>query len=111
MKLVGAVFMARFGGRIMNTHPALSPSFPGMHGPRDALAYGVKVTGCTLFFVDEGIDTGPIVAQAAVPVLETDDEDSLHERIKAVERQLLVDTVGTLARDGWTIIGRRVTIP
>jgi phosphoribosylglycinamide formyltransferase-1 len=111
MKLVGPVFMARFGGRIMNTHPALSPSFPGMHGPRDALAYGVKVTGCTLFFVDEGIDTGPIVAQAAVPVLETDDEHSLHERIKTVERQLLVDTVGTLARDGWTIIGRRVTIP
>jgi phosphoribosylglycinamide formyltransferase-1 len=111
MKLVGPVFMSRFGGRIMNTHPALSPSFPGMHGPRDALAYGVKVTGCTLFFVDEGIDTGPIVAQAAVPVLETDDESSLHERIKAVERQLLVDTVGTLARDGWTIIGRRVTIP
>ncbi len=111
MKLVGPVFMARFGGRIMNTHPALSPSFPGMHGPRDALAYGVKVTGCTLFFVDQGIDTGPIVAQAAVPVLETDDENSLHDRIKAVERRLLVDTVGALARDGWTVIGRKVTIP
>lgn len=111
MKLVGPVFMASFGGRIMNTHPALSPSFPGMHGPRDALAYGVKVTGCTLFFIDEGIDTGPIVAQATVPVLETDDENSLHERIKAVERRLLVDTVGALARDGWTVIGRKVTIP
>jgi phosphoribosylglycinamide formyltransferase-1 len=111
MKLVGPVFMETFGGRIMNTHPALSPSFPGMHGPRDALAYGVKVTGCTLFFVDEGIDTGPIVAQAVVPVLETDDEESLHERIKGVERRLLVDTVGALARDGWTVIGRKVTIP
>jgi phosphoribosylglycinamide formyltransferase 1 len=111
MKLVGPVFMQTFGGRILNTHPALSPSFPGMHGPRDALAYGVKVTGCTLFFVDEGIDTGPIVAQAVVPVLETDDEESLHERIKGVERRLLVDTVGALARDGWTVIGRKVTIP
>jgi phosphoribosylglycinamide formyltransferase 1 len=111
MKLVGPAFMARFDGRIMNTHPALAPSFPGMHGSRDALAYGVKVTGCTLFFVDEGIDTGPIIAQAAVPVLEGDDDNSLHERIKVVERQLLVDTVGALARDGWTVIGRRVTIP
>jgi phosphoribosylglycinamide formyltransferase-1 len=111
MKLVGRAFMDRFHHRIVNTHPALSPSFPGTHGPRDALAYGVKVTGCTLFVVDEGIDTGPIVAQASVPVLEGDDEVSLHERIKTVERQLLVDTVGTMARDGWTVAGRKVTIP
>ena len=76
MKLTGPAFLARFGGRTLNTHPALSPAFPGMHGPRDALAYGVKVTGATLFVVDEGVDTGPIVAQVAVPVLDDDDESS-----------------------------------
>lgn len=111
MKLVGATFMGKFGGRIVNTHPALSPAFPGMHGPRDALAYGVKVTGCTLFVVDDGVDTGPIIAQATVPVLDGDDEASLHERIKTVERKMLVDTIGRMAREGWTVIGRKVTIP
>jgi phosphoribosylglycinamide formyltransferase-1 len=110
MRLVGIGFLGRLGGRVINTHPALSPSFPGMHGPRDALAYGVKVSGCTLFLVDDGVDTGPILAQAAVPVLEDDDEESLHERIKSVERQLLVDTVGRMARQGWTVEGRKVTI-
>jgi phosphoribosylglycinamide formyltransferase-1 len=111
MKLTGPVFLARFGGRTVNTHPALSPSFPGMHGPRDALAYGVKVTGCTLFLVDEGVDTGAIVAQRAVEVRDDDDEETLHERIKSVERQMLVDTVGRMVRDGWTINGRKVTSP
>jgi phosphoribosylglycinamide formyltransferase-1 len=111
MKLVSAAFMAEFGGRYINTHPALSPSFPGMHGPRDALAYGVKVTGCTLFVVDEGIDTGPVIAQVAVPVLDDDDEHSLHERIKSVERKLLVDTIAKMAHGGWTVTGRKVTIP
>jgi phosphoribosylglycinamide formyltransferase-1 len=111
MKLTGPEFLARFGGRTVNTHPALSPSFPGMQGPRDALAYGVKVTGCTLFLVDAGVDTGAVVAQAAVPVLDDDDEATLHERIKTVERQLLVDTVGRLVREGWTATGRKVTIP
>ena len=86
MKLVGPAFMARFDERIVNTHPALSPSFPGMHAVRDALAYGVKVTGCTLFFSTTGVDTGPIVAQRCVPVLDGDDEATLHERIKIVER-------------------------
>ena len=86
MKLFGATFLGRFGGRIVNTHPALLPSFPGAHGVRDALAYGVKVTGCTVMVVDEGIDTGPILAQAAVAVEPDDDEATLHERIKAVER-------------------------
>jgi phosphoribosylglycinamide formyltransferase-1 len=103
--------MGKFGGRTVNTHPALSPSFPGTHGPRDALAYGVKITGCTLFVVDEGVDTGPIIAQASVPVLASDDEESLHERIKSVERQLLVDTIGKMAREGWTVTGRKVSIP
>jgi phosphoribosylglycinamide formyltransferase-1 len=72
MKLVGDTFLASYAGRFLNTHPALSPSFPGMHGPADALEYGVKVTGCTLFVVDAGVDTGPIVAQVAVPVLHDD---------------------------------------
>jgi len=111
MKLVGTVFMTKFAERIVNTHPALSPSFPGMHAVRDALDYGVRVTGCTLFFIDEGIDTGPILAQRCVPVLDGDDEATLHERIKIVERELLVDTVGSMARDGWTVTGRQVSIP
>jgi phosphoribosylglycinamide formyltransferase-1 len=108
MKLVGEAFLARHGGRTLNTHPALSPSFPGMQGPADALAYGVKVTGCTLFVVDAGVDTGAIVAQAAVPVEDDDSVESLHERIKVAERRLLVDAVGRLAREGFTVEGRTV---
>ena len=103
MKLVGKSFLVRFGGRCLNTHPALLPSFPGMHGVRDALDYGVKVTGCTVFLVDEGVDAGPVVAQQAVPVLDDDDEATLHERIKVAERSLLVDTVGRMAREGWSV--------
>jgi len=103
MKLVGKSFLARFAGRCLNTHPALLPSFPGMHGVRDALAYGVKVTGCTVFLVDEGVDAGPVLAQAAVPVRDEDDEATLHERIKVAERALLVDTVGRMAREGWSV--------
>lgn len=108
MKLVGPRFLEAFGGRTLNTHPALSPSFPGMHGPRDALDYGVKVTGATLFLVDAGVDTGTIVAQVAVPVLDDDDVATLHERIKAVERAMLVESVGRLAREGYRVEGRRV---
>ncbi|WP_370636089.1 phosphoribosylglycinamide formyltransferase [Aeromicrobium sp. Leaf350] len=111
MKLTGPAFLARFGGRTLNAHPALSPSFPGMHGPRDALEHGVKITGATLFLVDEGVDTGPIVAQVAVPVLDDDTVDSLHERIKTSERGMLVEWVGRLARDGYSTDGRRVTSP
>ena len=110
MKLVGPAFLGRFGGRTVNTHPALSPSFPGMSGPADALAYGVKVTGCTLFVVDEGVDTGQIVAQVAVPVEDDDDVASLHERIKTAERAMLVDAVGVMARDGFSVEGRRVRL-
>jgi phosphoribosylglycinamide formyltransferase-1 len=98
LKLVGPAFLARFGGRTINTHPALLPSFPGIHGPRDALAHGVKVTGATLFLIDEGVDTGRILAQEPVRVLPEDTVESLHERIKIVERQLLVDTVNELSR-------------
>jgi phosphoribosylglycinamide formyltransferase-1 len=108
MKLVGPAFLERFAGRVVNTHPALSPSFPGMQGPADALEYGVKVTGATLFVVDEGVDTGPIVAQTAVPVEDADDVESLHERIKVAERQMLVDAVGRIAREGLMVSGRRV---
>ncbi|MEU7131884.1 phosphoribosylglycinamide formyltransferase [Streptomyces sp. NPDC046261] len=110
MKILGKEFLARFGGRIVNTHPALLPSFPGAHGVRDALAYGVKVTGCTVHFVDEGVDTGPIIAQGVVEVGDGDDEAALHERIKEVERQLLVEVVGRLARHGYRIEGRKVRI-
>jgi phosphoribosylglycinamide formyltransferase-1 len=111
MKIVGKEFLARFGGRFVNTHPALLPSFPGAHGVRDALAYGAKVTGCTVHFVDDGVDTGPVIAQGVVEVRPDDTEEALHERIKEVERQLLVDVVGRLSRDGYRIEGRKVTIP
>jgi phosphoribosylglycinamide formyltransferase-1 len=110
MKLVGTAFLAEFGGRFVNTHPALSPAFPGMHGAAEAVAYGVKVTGCTIFFVDDGVDTGPIVAQAVVRVEDDDTSDSLHERIKVAERALLVDTVGAMARRGFTIEDRKVRL-
>ncbi|WP_406072776.1 phosphoribosylglycinamide formyltransferase [Micromonospora sp. NBC_01638] len=111
LKLVGPHFLAAFGDRYLNTHNTLLPAFPGIHGPRDALAYGVKLTGATLFFVDAGLDTGPIVAQVAVPVLDDDDVDTLTERIKEAERRQLVEQVGRLVREGWTITGRKVTIP
>jgi phosphoribosylglycinamide formyltransferase-1 len=110
MKLVGPEFLGRFAGRVVNTHPALSPAFPGTTGPADALAYGVKVTGATLFVVDEGVDTGPIVAQTVVPVEDGDDVESLHERIKVAERSMLVETVGRIARSGFTITDRKVRI-
>ncbi|MDX6326535.1 MAG: phosphoribosylglycinamide formyltransferase 1 [Nocardioidaceae bacterium] len=108
MKLVGKAFLTEFEGRCLNTHPALSPAFPGMRGPAEALAYGVKITGATLFVVDAGVDTGPIVAQTAVPVLDDDDTETLHERIKVAERRMLVDTVGRMAREGFTIHDRKV---
>lgn len=108
MKLVGPEFLERFEGKVVNTHPALCPAFPGVNGPGDALAYGVKVTGATLFVVDAGVDTGPIVAQTVVPVEDDDDVDALHERIKVAERQMLVDNVGRLAREGFRITDRKV---
>jgi phosphoribosylglycinamide formyltransferase-1 len=110
LKLVGAHFLARFGGRYLNSHNALLPSFPGIHGPRDALDYGVKLAGATLFVVDEGVDTGAIVAQCAVPVLDDDTEETLTERIKQAERPQLVEYVGRMAREGFTVEGRRVRL-
>lgn len=98
MKIFGATFLDRFGGVTINTHPALLPAFPGAHGVRDALAHGVKVTGCTVMLVDAGVDTGPILAQVAVDVRDDDDETTLHARIKAVEAPLLVETVRRIVR-------------
>jgi phosphoribosylglycinamide formyltransferase-1 len=97
MRIVSADFIKRFGGRYLNTHPALLPAFPGAHGVRDALAYGVKVTGCTVHWADAGVDTGPIIAQEALAVSDGEDEESLHERIKVAERRLLIDVLRRIA--------------
>jgi phosphoribosylglycinamide formyltransferase 1 len=107
MKLLGPAFLDRFGPRIINTHPALLPSFPGARPVHDTLAHGVKLTGVTVHVVDAGLDSGPILAQAAVPVRDDDDEERLHGRIKSVERALLVETVGRLARGGFRVEGRK----
>lgn len=98
MRIVAPNFINAFEGRYINTHPALLPAFPGAHGVRDAMAYGVKVTGCTVHFADAGVDTGPIIAQTPIAVLPADTEESLHERIKVAERELLIKVLGDLAR-------------
>ena len=110
MRILGEPSLTRFDGHIINTHPALLPSYPGAHGVRDALAGGAKVTGCTVIIVDAGVDSGPIVAQAAVAVEDNDTEDSLHDRIKVIERELVVNTVGRMVREGWSVDGRAVRI-
>lgn len=111
MKILGPGFLIGVGSPMINTHPALLPAFPGVRGVADALTYGVKVTGATLHLVDDGVDTGPVLAQTAVPVEPGDTVDTLHERIKIEERRLLVGTVAALARQGATVTGREVTIP
>jgi phosphoribosylglycinamide formyltransferase 1 len=111
MKILGAEFLARYSSRVINTHPALLPAFPGAHAVEEAIAYGVKVTGCTVHLVDGGVDTGPILAQEAVQVERDDDVAGLHERIKTVERRLLVDVLARLVREGCTVDGRKVSIP
>lgn len=108
MRILGPAFLAAYEGRIVNTHPSLLPAFPGAHAVRDALRYGVKVTGCTVHLVDAGVDTGPVLAQEPVEVQPRDDEASLHARIKVVERDLFVRTVGRMARYGWRVDGRHV---
>ena len=110
MKILGKQFLSKFQGRILNTHPTLLPAFPGAHGGADALAHGVKLTGCTVHLVDAGTDTGPILAQQPIPVLDDDDEETLHERIKVTERRLLVDVIAAVATGGVTWIGRKATI-
>lgn len=111
MKILGRTFLDRFAGRILNSHPALLPAFPGRHPVAAALAHGVRVTGVTVHLVDAGVDTGPILAQRAVEVLPDDTEARLHERIKIVERRLLVEVVAELARHGYTVTGRKVSLP
>ena len=111
MKILGPAVLGHFGGRIVNTHPALLPSFPGAHPIRDTLAHGAKVTGVTVHLVDEGVDTGPVLAQAAVPVLAGDTEAALHARIQDVEQPLYVETLGRMAREGWSVEGRTVRFP
>lgn len=110
MRILGAPVLERWENRVVNTHPALLPSFPGAHAVRDALAFGAKVTGCTLHVVDAGVDTGPVVAQVAVPVLDGDDEPTLHERIKVAERELLVTWVARVVAEGMRVEGRSVTV-
>ena len=110
MKILGPEFLSRYIGRVVNTHPALLPAFPGTHAVPETLDYGVKVTGCTVHLIDAGTDTGPILAQEVVPVLDGDDEATLHERIKVVERRLLVDVLAAVATRGVTWTGRKAII-
>jgi phosphoribosylglycinamide formyltransferase 1 len=109
MKILGPKFLSAFPGRVVNTHPALLPSFPGAHAVRDAIAYGVRVTGTTVHLVDDGVDSGPILAQEAVEVRDDDTEETLHERIKVVERRLLVNVLAAVATRGVNWNGRKAT--
>jgi phosphoribosylglycinamide formyltransferase-1 len=109
MKLLGSQVLGRY--TVLNTHPALLPAFPGAHAVRDALAAGARTTGCSVHLVDAGVDTGPVLAQASVEVRPGDTEDTLHERIKAVEHPLLVEIVGRAAREGITVTQGKATIP
>ncbi|MBP3223506.1 MAG: phosphoribosylglycinamide formyltransferase [Actinomycetaceae bacterium] len=109
LKILNEDFLKAFPSRVINTHNALLPSFPGIHGPKDALEYGVKITGATIFLVDPGIDTGAILAQVTCPVRDDDTEESLLERIKEVERKQLVDVVGHMVREGWWQEGRKAS--
>jgi phosphoribosylglycinamide formyltransferase 1 len=111
MKVLSPDFLAAVDVPVLNTHPALLPAFPGVHAVREVLAHGVKVSGCTVHLVDAGVDTGPVLAQRAVPVEPGDTEATLHERIKIEERRLLVVTVAALAIHGATVTGREVNIP
>ncbi|GAC1370026.1 MAG: phosphoribosylglycinamide formyltransferase [Actinomycetota bacterium] len=110
MRILSAGFIAAFEGRVLNIHPALLPAFPGAHAVRDALAWGVKLTGTTVHFADEAVDHGPIVAQEGVAVLASDDEESLHERIKAVEHRLYPQAVRAVVAGRTRLVGRRVLV-
>lgn len=108
MRVLGGTVIEAFENRIINSHPALLPSFPGAHAVRDAVESGVKVTGCTIHIVDEGVDTGPIIAQCPVTIDDGDTVAVLHERIKEHERTLLVDVLGRIVREGVSVDGRTV---
>ena len=108
MRVLKADFLAAFAGRIVNIHPSLLPAFPGLAAWQQALEYGVKVTGCTVHFVDAGVDAGPIIGQQAVPVLEDDTPETLHQRIQAAEHELYPRCIAAIARGQVTVQGRRV---
>jgi phosphoribosylglycinamide formyltransferase 1 len=110
MRILGPEFVRAFPDRIVNTHPSLLPAFRGAHAVRDALAYGVKVSGCTVHLVDEEVDHGPVLFQAAVPVEPDDDEDRLHERIKREEHRLLPAAVRLVAEGRVRVEGRRALV-
>lgn len=110
MRLIGKTLLGAFASRVINIHPALLPAFPGLHGAKQAIDYGVKVSGCTVHFVDEGTDTGPVIAQAAVPVLDGDDEAALAARILVEEHRLYPEVVRSIARGAVSVDGRRVRV-
>ena len=110
MRLLSPLFIEAFPARIMNIHPSLLPAFPGTDGVPQALAYGVKVTGCTVHFVDEGLDTGPVIMQEAVPVLQEDTVETLHQRIHAVEYRLYPRSIDLFCRNRLKVEGRRCLI-
>jgi phosphoribosylglycinamide formyltransferase-1 len=110
MRIIGKSLINAFPNRIMNIHPALLPSFPGLHGQRQALEYGVKISGCTVHFVDEGMDTGPIIIQAAVPVLQNDTEETLSERILRYEHNIYPEAIRLFSEGKIAVEGRKVRI-
>ena len=110
MRILTPYFVGHFAGRIMNIHPALLPSFPGAHAHRDVLAYGVKVSGCTVHFVDEGTDSGPIIMQAAVPVLDDDTEETLGARVLKEEHRIYPECIRLYCEGKLKVEGRKVTI-
>ena len=110
MRILSPVFVHAYTGRILNIHPALLPSFPGAHAHRDALAYGVKVSGCTVHFVDEGMDSGPIILQASVPVMEDDTEETLAARVLEQEHRIFPEAIKLYVEDRLRTDGRRVHI-
>ncbi|MBF0240685.1 MAG: phosphoribosylglycinamide formyltransferase [SAR324 cluster bacterium] len=111
MRLVSPWFVTQWKMKIINTHPALVPSFPGVHAAKQALEYGVKITGCSVFFVDDGVDTGPVIIQAAVPVLSEDTEDSLQARIQVQEHQILPQAIHWIANKELKVEGRKIITP
>ncbi len=110
MRIAGKPLIDAFPNRIMNIHPALLPSFPGLHGQRQALEYGVKISGCTVHFVDKGMDTGPIIIQAAVPVLQNDTEETLSERILRYEHKIYPEAIRLFSEGRIEVDGRKVRI-
>jgi phosphoribosylglycinamide formyltransferase-1 len=108
MRVLKSEFLTAFAARIVNIHPSLLPAFPGLEAWKQALDYGVKVTGCTVHFVDAGVDSGPIIGQQTVPVLDDDTPESLHQRIHAAEHELYPKCVAALARGAFAVKGRRV---